>query len=392
MSQNYIFYSNQISMKPDSAHEIHDVMCANAAANLGYSSILIYPNYHNYSNNLFAWLNTYKPDYPKPEFVDFYNVQNKLKTIELPIPKFTQKIKNKLINSSRFIYQYYLPYHIFPNTKAVHTRDWNCVKSAVKSKVPVIYERHYFQETPLDKTITDSPYFKIAIAQSPLIQQSLIDAGIPTQKTTWMHNAFSPTFLERRAEEAQNWRKELLKDGRQYLVIYSGALYKFKGIDLLIDVAKELPNIQFALTGGTDEQVQAYRQLAADKQVNNIDFLGWILPRSRLVSILQAADILAHPHCSGKSADFTNPVKFFQYIAAGTPMVVTEIEPLKEFKSSPMIATWCEPDNPSAFAQAILRTLEQYPRKDSGYGENIEYSRQFTWEKRTEKFLNYLNN
>ena len=67
-------------------------------------------------------------------------------------------------------------------------------------------------------------------------------------------------------------------------------------------------------------------------------------------------------------------------------MVITEIEPLKEFKSTPIIASWCEPDNPHLFAQAILHTLEKYPRKEDGYSENISYSQQFTWEKRTEKF------
>ncbi len=391
MSQYYIFYSNQISLKPDSAHEIHDVMCANASANLDYPTILVYPNNQNISNNLFHWIDTFKPQQPDAKFIDFYNVQTKLKTIELPIPGFSQKIKNRWINPSRFIYQYYLPAHILPKAKAVHTRDWNCVRAAVKSKVPVIYERHYFQESSLDTAITQSPYFKIVIAQSPLIQESLIAAGVPPLKTTWMHNAFNPVFLERKPQEAQDWRDRLLQQGRKYLVIYSGALYKFKGVDMLIEVAKELPDIQFALTGGTEEQVADYRQLVRERGTENVNFLGWVSPQSKLISILQAADVLAHPHCSGKSANFTNPLKFFQYIASGTPMVITEIEPLKEFKSSPMIATWCEPDDPQAFAQAILRTIEKYPRKPDGYAENIEYSRQFTEEKRMEKILEYLD-
>ncbi|MDV3001340.1 MAG: hypothetical protein N5P05_002946 [Chroococcopsis gigantea SAG 12.99] len=390
MKQYYTFYSHQISMKPDSAHEIHDVMCANATANLDHPTILVYPENQKLSPNFFHWIDTFKPQEPQKEFSDFYNTQNKLKTIQLPRNSLIEKLNIKRINSSAFIYKYYLPFHIFPRTKAVHTRDWNCVKVAVKCKIPVIYERHYFQEKPLESAITESPYFKIVIAQSPLIQKSLIDAGVPPHKTTWMHNAFSPVFLERHPEEALNWRNELIKNGREYLVVYSGALYKFKGVDMLVDVAKQLPHIQFAVTGGTNEQVQTYRQLAKDKQVENIDFLGWLSPQSKLVSILQAADILAHPHCSGKSADFTNPLKFFQYIASGTPMVITEIEPLKAFQGSSMIASWCQPDDPYAFAQSILYTLEKYPRKEIGYQKNFEYSRQFTYEKRMEKILDYL--
>ncbi|MEY3825644.1 MAG: hypothetical protein RLZZ148_456 [Cyanobacteriota bacterium] len=390
MNQYYIVYSSTISMKPDSAHEIHDVMCANAAANLDYPTLLVYPENEQLSYNIWNWISPYKPQSPSSEFIDFYNTQNKLKIIQLSIPWFTKKIESKWISPSALVDKYYLRYHILPRAKVIHTRNWNCVKTCVKYQVPVIYERHYFQDTPLEPEITESPYLKIAITQSPMIQNSLIDAGMPASKTVWMHNGFSPSFLERQPQEAQAWREELLKDGREYLVVYSGALYKFKGVDLLIDVAKELPNIQFALTGGTEEQVQAYRQLAKDKQVENINFLGWILPRSRLISILQSADILAHPHCSGKSADFTNPVKFFQYIGSGTPMVITEISPLMPFKSASIAATWCEPDKAEVFANAILQTLEKYPRKEEGYLEHITYANEFTWEKRTEKIMNFI--
>jgi glycosyltransferase involved in cell wall biosynthesis len=392
MDKNYTVYSSAISMKPDSAHEIHDVMCANAAANMGYPTLLIYPNYEEASSNFLDWINTYKPVEPDRKFIDFFNIEKQLKTVKLPIPWFSLKYKkNRWINPSIFIYKYYFPYHILPHTKVIHTRDWNCVKTAVRYRIPVIYERHYFQETPVEAAIAESPYLKIAITQSPPIQESLIKAGMPADKTVWMHNGFSPNFVVRQPEEAKICREELLKNGRKYLVVYSGALYPFKGVDMLIDVAKELPDIQFACTGGTEEQVQHYKNLARDKQVENINFLGWILPRSRLISIMQAADILAHPHSSGKSADFTNPLKFFQYLAAGTPLVITEILPLMEFKSAPIAANWCPPDDPIAFAQTITKTLQQYPRKEEGYLENVDYAYQFTYEKRTEKILQFIN-
>jgi glycosyltransferase involved in cell wall biosynthesis len=62
----------------------------------------------------------------------------------------------------------------------------------------------------------------------------------------------------------KNGVKNYLKTQRQFLVIYSGALYPFKGVDLLIDVAKQLPHIQFAVTGGTEEQVKHYQQLSQE--------------------------------------------------------------------------------------------------------------------------------
>lgn len=387
MEKHYLVYTSHLSMKPDSAHEIFDVMCANAAKNIGYSSVCAYPDYTDSK----SWFSPATPQAPTQAFKDFYDVDEGLKILPLPVPKLLEKSKNRLFNSYRFIYQYYLPFQVLPKTDIVHTRDWSCAKLAVKKKVNVIFEKHYFQEKALEPEFTNSPYLKLAVTQSDLIKKSLIESGMPENKVVALHNGFSQSFLVRNPEASQEWRNKLLKNNRQHLVVYSGALYSFKGIDILIDAAKLLPEIQFAATGGTPEQVESYRQSAREKQVDNIDFLGWILPTSSLIDLLQAADILAHPHCSGRSASFTNPIKFFQYIAVGVPIVATEIEPLMEFKTSPIVGAWCEPDDPAKFAEAIQTVLQKYPRKVEGYVENLTFAQQYTWEARIEKIRQLAN-
>ncbi len=386
----YLFYTGELSLKPDTAHEIHDVLCANAAANLGYSSVLAYHDKKVSFLNL-SWLfNPFKLQQPSAQFVDFYNSQEHLRVVPLPMPYPIDRVQGKLTNSSTIATKYYLPYHLRRHTKLVHTRDWNFAKAAVKNQIPVIFEKHHFQTTPFEKEIINSPYFQIAITQSEPVRQSLIKQGMPPEKVAWIYNGFEQSFLERQPQQAENWRQELLQDNRQILVVYSGALYKFKGIDLLIEVAQLLPHIQFAVTGGKDTQVETYRQIAKEKNISNISFLGWVMPRERLVSLFQGADLLAHPHLSGKEADFTNPVKFFQYMASGTPIVATEIPPLMPFKDSPLIATWCEPDNPQKFVTAIQHALDKYPRKTEGYIDSINYARQFSWESRILNILNYV--
>ncbi len=386
----YIFYTGELSMQPDTAHEIHDVLCANAAANLGYASILVYADKKSNRSNILSLLYPYQPQQPNREFIEFYDVEEKLKIAPLPMPWPIDKIGGKFTNSSTVVSKYYFPIHILPTTKIVHTRDWNFAKAAVKNKIPTIYERHYFQDSKFESEIISSPYFKIAITQSEPIRESLIKHGMPADKVVWLHNGFNQSFLVRQPQAAAQWRQELLKNQDQPLIVYSGALYPFKGIDVLIDTAKELPEIQFVVTGGTQTQVESYQQQAKEKNIENMKFLGWILPREKLVSLFQAADILVHPHCAGKSANFTNPVKFFQYMAAGTPIVATEIPPLMEFKTSPLIAGWCEPDNPRKLAESIQLTLAKYPRKIDGYISSMDFGKQFSWENRITKILNYV--
>lgn len=391
IKSKYVFYSNNLSLTPDTAHEIHDVLCANASANAGYSSVLLYPEPQNTSVSFLDLFHPFQPKKPDNKFVEFYDVQENLEIAPLPMPWPINRVGGKYTQPITVVTKFYLPIYISPHTQLVHTRDWNFVKAAIKNQIPTIYERHYFQEKPFEPEIVNSPFFQIAITQSELIRESLIKYGMPPEKVVWLNNGFEQSFLLRQPESAQVWRKELLTDERQHLVVYSGALYPFKGVDVLIDAAKELPHIQFAITGGTEEQVQAYQKLSRDKQVENIKFLGWILPRQRLVSLFQAADILAHPHCSGKAANFTNPVKFFQYMASGTPVVATEIPPLMIFKDSPLVGGWCEPDNSHKLAECIQNVLVKYPRKLEGYTTSIDFARQFSWENRATKILSYVD-
>ncbi len=391
MKKHYLFFSNHLSLKPDTAHEIHDVLCANAAANLGYSSVLTYPDQALGKFNPIAWATPFKLQKPDQRFTEFYDTQDYLKIAPLPMPWLSDRSSSKFTNSSTIVCKYYLPVHISPKTKLVHTRNWNFAKAAVKHEIPVIFESHYYQEAPFEKEIVSSPWFQVAITQSVLTRENLVRCGMPPEKAVALHNGFERSFLMRQPQEAETWRQELLKDGRNQLVVYSGALYKFKGVDLLIEVAKKLPEVQFVVTGGTESQVDAYRELSRQKGIANITFLGWILPRRRLVSLFQAAEVLAHPHCSGKEADFTNPVKFFQYVASGTPIVATTIAPLLEFKLPHLAIDWCEPDDSMQFSDCLKFALKRYPRKIEGYAENIEFGKQFSWENRIQKILCYVD-
>lgn len=390
MVKHYIFFARELSLQPNTAHEIHDVTCANAAANLGYPAVLVYPDHKQAAHNPLNWIYPFRPRQPEEKFIEFYDAQEKLKVVPLPMPWPIDRIITKLTNSSTVVSRYYFPIHILPHTKIVHTRDWNFVKVAIKHGIPIIYERHYYQEKQFEPEIVNNPLFQIAITQSEIIRESLIKYGMPPEKVVWLHNGFEQSFLVRQPQASEAWRRELLADKYKHLVVYSGALYPFKGVDLLVDVAKELPHIKFALTGGTESQVQHYQQLAREKQVDNVEFLGWILPRQRLASLLQAADILAHPHSAGEAANFTNPGKFFQYIASGNPIVVTEIPPLMEFKSSSIVSCWCEPNNPIAFAQSIQQALNTYPRRIEGYQDSIDFAQQFSYENRINRIISYV--
>ncbi|AMW30450.1 MULTISPECIES: glycosyltransferase [Arthrospira] len=391
MAKHYLFFTQKTLPQPNVASLVQVVHSANAAANLGYQTVLAYMSPQKSTFNPIGLMRPFNPQKPDPQLIQQYNIQEHLKVSPLPMPwPVNAKWGGKWTNSSTVVSKYYLPVHIKPYTKIVHTRDWNFAKAAIKHRLPVIYEQHHYDQKKFPPEIVRSPWFQIAVTVADTVKDNLIANGMPPEKTIKLHNGFNHLFICRHEQEAEEWRQKLIPNERKHLVVYSGGLYPFKGVDMLIDVAKKLPKIQFAFAGGNESQVLEYQQKAKDNQVDNAVFLGF-LPQEQLASLLQAADVLAHPHLMTEAATFTSPLKFFDYLASGTPIAASEIPPLREFKSSNIAVGWCEPDHPTLFAECIEQVLSTYPRKTGGYPETIEFATQFSCENRITKILSYVD-
>ncbi len=387
--KHYVFFLIDEIPKPG-ASLVQSTNAANGAANLGYSTVLAYPSKGLSALNPLNLARPFQPRKVSAELVKYYNLQDKLKIAPLPMPWPIDHIKGKFTNYNTIATKYYLPFHILSQTKLVHAWNWNFIKAAIKHGVPAIYEHHHHEDKKFEPEIVNHPLFQVAVTVADTVRDGMIAKGIPAEKVIKLHNGYNQFFIERQPEKSRKWRQKLLKNGRNQLVIYSGALRQFKGIDILIEVAKQLANVEFVCAGGDKKEVAYYQQLAQQQQVNNISFLGYILHED-LASLLQAADVLAHPHCSGAAATFTSPMKLFDYLASGNPIVATEIPSLIEFKNTNAIAAWCEPDNPRKFAEALKQVLETYPRREEGYPEIIEFVKQFSWENRAAKILSYVD-
>ncbi|MGB5899740.1 MAG: glycosyltransferase [Geitlerinemataceae cyanobacterium] len=389
MKKYYVFFVRDVLPKP-AAYVVQIVNLANAAANLGYSTVLVSLKKGLKAGNPIEWLSPFHPTKPDDRLAQFYNLQNHLKIVELPIPWPIDAIESKWTSSSTIVCKYYFPRHILPHAQLVHSRDWNFVQTAIQHGIPAIYERDHCENKQYDRKIVGNPLFQAAVTVAAPIRDNLIENGIPPEKVIQLHNGFNQLFLKRQPEKAEEWRKKLLGDRFKSLAIYAGALYDFKGIDMTIEIANQFPEVKFVMAGGPETQVEVYRQITRDKKLNNVELIGY-LAQNPLASFLQAADILLYPHLSGEAANFTSPMKLFDYIAAGVPIVATRIPPLKEFQDLEVVAAWCEPDNPQHLARGIQQVLEQHSRPSGGYSQNFDRIGQFSWETRILKTLDYVD-
>lgn len=142
-----------------------------------------------------------------------------------------------------------------------------------------------------------------------------------------------PTVLARNAADfdfyAERYRPNaLLKDAGHPLVGYYGAIADWFDVELLADAARQRPDYTFVLLGGVfDVDVSALERLP------NVRLLGQ-QPYELMPQYLYHFDVCLIPFKVNPITEATDPVKVYEYLSAGKPVVTValpELEPLRDY-------------------------------------------------------------
>ena len=151
-------------------------------------------------------------------------------------------------------------------------------------------------------------------------------------------------------------RSTLGLDVKTPVVLYTGTFEPYQGLDLLFAAAKlvngQRPDVRFVLAGGKPDQVAIARRRAAGLGAEGLIFTGE-QPSELIPSYLDAADVLVSPRSSGTNT----PLKIYQYLRSGRPIVATRLLTHTQVLSDD-VAILTEPA-PDDFACGILRAIEE---------------------------------
>ena len=102
------------------------------------------------------------------------------------------------------------------------------------------------------------------------------------------------------------------------VVLYSGNLEPYQGVELLVDAAAELPQAWFVFMGGEPAGIAALRSRSGAGA--RCVFVG-PRPPSELAAFLGLADVVVSPRVRGENT----PFKVYTYLASGKPLVATRL-------------------------------------------------------------------
>lgn len=176
------------------------------------------------------------------------------------------------------------------------------------------------------------------------------------------------------------------------IIMYTGHLYDWKGAGTLLETAKLFSNkekILFIFIGGTEEDVEKFKKSA--KELDNVLILGH-KPHKLIPVYLKAADVLVLPNKVGDplSEKYTSPLKLFEYMASGRPIVASDLPSLREILSSER-AILVKPNDPPALAEGIKRVASDEFLAKKIAEEALKSVQNYSWQNRAEQILTFLN-
>jgi glycosyltransferase involved in cell wall biosynthesis len=129
---------------------------------------------------------------------------------------------------------------------------------------------------------------------------------------------------------------------------FTGHIYAGRGADLLFELAKQMPQVNFLWVGGTPELVDTWRGKLREAGMRNVTMTGFV-QHERITLYQAASDILLMPYSrtvegsSGQDiAEVINPMKMFEYMAAGRAIVSADLASIREVLNE-RNAVFCEP-------------------------------------------------
>lgn len=173
---------------------------------------------------------------------------------------------------------------------------------------------------------------------------------------------------------------------------YTGHFYAGRGLPLMLALAKEMPEIRFLWVGGQPEDVAVWRERLDVEGVNNVTLTGFV-ENAILPQYQAAADVLLMPYGTtiagsggGNSAQIASPMKMFEYMAAGRPILTSDLPVIHEVLNEDM-AVFCPPEDVHTWEEALLSLQTDRARRESLAAEAAAAVQAYSWQSRAERAL-----
>ena len=256
------------------------------------------------------------------------------------------------------------------------TWEWGYVHDQKVSKLMIKLYKH------IQKSIVKKADRIIA---TPFIKNYCVGIGINSNKIDIIPCGADFNIFNKNVDCSDVVRKYGLEESN--VIMYTGALYKAFGISDIIDaiylVIKEHENIKLVLVGN-------HIKADMDEFINKIEKYGIkdnvifveLQPYSEIPKFINASNICVNPFSGSPICRAGSPVKVFEYMLCGKPVVHSDLECVKDVVIDGQTGLLYEADDIQELADKINILIEN-PELCKQLGDAAEklILEKYTWDK-----------
>src|SRR3989344_1397619 len=318
-----IYYVANSRMPTIKAHGLQIVKMCEAFTKFGFDCELVVPKRHRYPNT------------GKEDILQYYKVKkpfkitelNSLDLIDIDLGPFLNKF---LFWVQQLSFSFSLRRYLREGEGILYSRDQFALGLADAGRFKLFWEAHNFP-----KKIDSGFYKKVLSKLNGLV---VISEGL---KNDFAGSYKGPILIAPDGVDVDEFsvkvnkedaRKKLNLLSDKKIAIYTGHLYSWKGVDILNGLPEYLGNDEVVLVvGGTKKDTENFRRNISAARSHKIQLTGHV-SHELIPYYLKAADcaILTGKRSESISEKYTSPLKMFEYMASGCPIVAQDLPSFRE--------------------------------------------------------------
>ncbi len=231
------------------------------------------------------------------------------------------------------------------------------------------------------------------VALTRRLKTVLVEKGLNEEKIIVAPDAVDLEAFDLRVTQSEA-RAELSLPADKILIGYAGMLRTMgmeKGVESALRSLVSLSEEKMLLVvGGHKSEVEFYAGMAKDLGVSaRVIFVGRVAP-NKVPLYLKACDVLVAPFPDTEHyRHYMSPLKLFEYMASGVPIVVSDLPSIREIVDDSMVK-FMDPHDSGSLASLVMAILDNQEEASNLSERASAAVRDYAWPKRAGAIMEFI--
>ncbi len=391
-----LIYIANARLPTEKAHGYQIVKMCEAFSKLGVKVLLLHPHRHQHDQRL-----------RDKKVFEYYQVRPVFEIRTLPNPDALRV--ERFFPRRSFVWFFFLHgllWGFYAALKArkeaadlYYTRDIAVAFWLTRLGLSTVFEGHSMPKRAqgwLLRRMVGHPQLCLIVLLTSYLKESFAKLGFDQERLAVFPDAVDLSLFHDLPDKAE-CRRQLNLSGDLPIIGYIGrfqTMGKEKGIPELIEAMAHLPAINekvplLLCVGGPMSAVREYLERADSVGVPR-QMLRFVdrVPHRDVPLWLTALDVAVMPFPETEHYKYyMSPLKLFEYMAAGVPIVASDLPSIREILQHDKNAWLVPPGNPESLGRSIVALLKDRDRATRIAKTAREEVKQYTWRKRAQGIL-----